>query len=173
MPFSEAADNPKISQPAPRDLVDVPAGEPTSFGRGGDLNRSSDPVPPQTNYWCPLSDQSRPRHSYAALLAQEGGFEKAASRLWFASRGGGIWRPAVVGRLPGLVRIIKLHALEDFQGIRAQILLVDDAIVTDNKRFHSGDTVLCRSGRKGKPSDHGTLDNKIHLAERGGRTLTF
>src|SRR6516165_6251654 len=33
----------------PPGQVDVPAGEPTGFGRGGDFNASSDPVPPQTN----------------------------------------------------------------------------------------------------------------------------
>src|SRR6516162_6107253 len=95
----------------------------------------------------------------------------AACPLWIARCGGGVGikRPVVVCGLPSLVRIIKFHTLEELQGIRAEILLVDDSIVTDDKRLYSRDAVLCGGRRESKPSDHGALDNKIHPAKRGGR----
>src|SRR5580698_7690611 len=84
-----------------------------------------------------------------------------------------IERPIVIRRLPGFVRVIKLHFPEDLQSIRAQILLINNSLVTDDEGLHSGDAIFRRSSSESEASDHCSLNNKIYLAKRSRGTLPF
>src|SRR5262249_49796040 len=74
---------------------------------------------------------------------------------------------------PGLVRIEALHLLKFRQGIWPKVLLVNDTVVTDDKRPHPGDVIYGGCSNQGEAADHDTLHHKIHFAERSGRALAL
>src|SRR5277367_4020286 len=84
-----------------------------------------------------------------------------------------IERPVVIRWLPGFVRVIKLHFHENLQSIWAQILLINNPLVTDDERLHSGDAIFRRSSSECEAPDHCSLNNKIYLAKRNRGTLPF
>src|SRR5205807_1300484 len=77
----------------------------------------------------------------------------------------------LVNRAPGLIGIEALHALKRLQRIGPEVLLVNDSVLANDERLHTCDPVFCRRSRERKPTDHGTLYEKIHLSHRRGGTL--
>ena len=51
--------------------------------------------------------------------------------------------------------------------------MVDNSFITDDERFDAGDTVVGRRSGESKATNHGTLDDKIHLSQRSRRALPF
>ena len=79
----------------------------------------------------------------------------------------------VVRAMPGLIRVVALHVLDDLQRVRSQVLLVHDSVVADHECLHARDTIFRRHGNQRKPADHRALDHVVELAERRSRTLPF
>src|SRR3954453_6819703 len=70
----------------------------------------------------------------------------------------------VWNRRPGLVRVEQLHLAEFIESAGPEILLVHDAVVTDNECLHSRHSVFRGRRYQRKASDHHALHHKIHLA---------
>src|SRR5260221_10139204 len=51
----------------------------------------------------------------------------------------------VIRAMPGLIRVVVLHCRSELGGIRSQVLLVNGAVVADDKSLHSGDSIFCRA----------------------------
>src|SRR4029450_11442460 len=81
--------------------------------------------------------------------------------------------PLITSWMPGLVRIETVHAFENLQRVWPKILLVNDPAGANDERLHSGHAILSRRGCQGEPTDHRSLNNKVHLAQRRGGTLPF
>src|SRR5713101_3530415 len=75
--------------------------------------------------------------------------------------------------MPGLVGVEALHALEDLQAIRSQVLFVNDSVVADDERLDPCDSILGRYGGQGKSTDHGSLNDKVQLSQGRRGTLTL
>src|SRR5437870_2426464 len=62
---------------------------------------------------------------------------------------------------PFLIRIVLVKGLSQLSGVRAEVLLIDDSILTDNEGHHSGSRVFRRIGQKGKPPSHLAVDDVV------------
>ena len=59
------------------------------------------------------------------------------------------------------------------EGVRPEILFVDNAVVTDHEGFYSGNAVLGGRGDESEAPDHDALDYVIELSKGCGGTLSF
>ena len=75
--------------------------------------------------------------------------------------------------LPGLVRVVKLHFLYDFEGIGTQIFLVYDSVVAHDECLHSRHAILGRHGDQREAANHDSLDDIVNFAQRRSWTLTL
>src|SRR5258707_14414064 len=73
--------------------------------------------------------------------------------------------PVVIGGAPRLVRVVLDQVAELFESVRAQILLVHGALMTDDESLHARDTVFCRCRGESKSTDHHSPYDKVHLAQ--------
>ena len=79
----------------------------------------------------------------------------------------------VVRAMPGFIRVVALHLLDDVKRIRSKVFLVDDAVVADHERHHASDAILGGHDNQRKAADHRSLDHVVELAERRSGTLAF
>jgi hypothetical protein len=56
--------------------------------------------------------------------------------------------PIVICGLPGFVRIVEFHPLNDVERIASQIFLVDDSIVINHECLYACDAIVGRYGDK-------------------------
>ncbi len=75
------------------------------------------------------------------------------------------------GRRPRRVRIEALHLLELVERVRPEILLVYDAVVTDDERVHSRYVILGRRSDHCEAADHDSFTTKFHSGQRRNRSL--
>src|SRR6266567_3516507 len=73
--------------------------------------------------------------------------------------------------MPSLIGIESIHAPENLKRIRSQILLVNGSVVANDERLHSGDAILRRRCGQCEPANHSSLNDKVDLPQRRGRTL--
>src|SRR6185369_6680763 len=79
----------------------------------------------------------------------------------------------VLHRDPGLIGIEELDGIRKLDRLWTKVLLIDHSVMTDHERLHAGHAVLCRKRDQREAADHCALDDKIHLAKRRCRSLTF
>src|SRR5215212_7279461 len=72
---------------------------------------------------------------------------------------------------PGLVRVEAVYFYRRFERVRAEVFLVDHAVVTYHEGLHPCDAVLRRRGDEREAADHRALHEEVQLAERRGRPL--
>src|SRR5437870_12860225 len=82
-------------------------------------------------------------------------------------------RPLIFGRFPSLIWIVAIHLFKGLQRLRSEVLLIDDAVRTDNESFYSRNSMLSRRCRQGEPADHGAFHDEVHLAHWGSRLLSL
>ena len=102
-------------------------------------------------FWHDASDASAGVHRQNSALVQQRDYWKNTRhslvsrallfRCFFL-----VW-PVVVGRFPGLVRIIFIHALERLESILPQIFFINDPVRANHKGLHSGYPVFSRRRR--------------------------
>ena len=83
------------------------------------------------------------------------------------------WRPLIIRALPGGIRVIALHILDDFQRVRAKVFLVNDPIVAHHESAHSGDAVFGWNGNKSEPANHDSFDHIVELSQWSRRPLSL
>ena len=66
-----------------------------------------------------------------------------------------------------------MHVDEFFERGRAEILLIDDAVLADDEGLHAGDAIFGRSRHQSEAADHRAFHHVIELAERSGRSLSL
>jgi BASS family bile acid:Na+ symporter len=71
--------------------------------------------------------------------------------------------PIVIRGLPGLVRIIEFHVLNDVERIASQILLVDNPVVANHEGLYAGDAIIGGCGYKCKAANHRSLDHVVEF----------
>src|SRR5579863_3657924 len=76
-------------------------------------------------------------------------------------------------RGPGVVGIEQLHLAEFIEGFDSEILLVDDAVLTDNEGLHAGDTIFSGRRNQGEAPDHYAFNHEVHLTKRRRRALAL
>src|SRR5215218_6104679 len=72
---------------------------------------------------------------------------------------------------PGLVRVEAVYFYRRFERVRAEVFLVDHAVVAHHEGLHPRDAVLRRRGDEREAADHHALQDEVHLAERRGLPL--
>src|SRR5262245_47564531 len=80
-------------------------------------------------------------------------------------------RPFIISSLPSLIGIKTIQARKRLQCVRAEIVLINDAVGTNDKCLHACDPVLSRRRGQGESANHYTLDDKVHLAQWCSRPL--
>jgi len=69
---------------------------------------------------------------------------------------------------PGCDGVKKLHTFELIQRLGSEVPLIYDAVVADNERSHSGNSVLSGRGYESETTDHDTFDHEVHCAKWRG-----
>src|SRR5688572_25930456 len=77
----------------------------------------------------------------------------------------------LLDRAPGPVRVEPLHLRELVERRRAEIFLVDHAVVTDDEGLEAGDAIRGRRGHQREAPDHHLVHHEVQLAERCRRSL--
>src|SRR5215212_10010887 len=72
---------------------------------------------------------------------------------------------------PGLVRVEAVYFYRRFERVRAEVFLVDHAVVAHHEGLHPRDAVLRRCGDEREAADHHVLHDEVQLAERRGLPL--
>src|SRR5580704_5411657 len=72
----------------------------------------------------------------------------------------------VIGAMPRFIRVVELHRRGDLGSIRSQVLLVNDAVVADDKCLYSRNAVFRRPGNQREAADHGAFHYIVEFSER-------
>src|SRR5262245_52314329 len=78
--------------------------------------------------------------------------------------------PSLDGR-PRRVGVVEHHLSGERVGIRAEVLLVDDALVVHDEAHHAGDVVLCRPRHQREASRHRVANHVALRPAIRGRAL--